>query len=148
MNLAKIRQAQALLAEAYASEPVATIGSPVEVIALPAVMKLMKARQEHFMVITLDGAHAVIKARIVTSGLVNRTVVHPREVFAPAITDNAVAVILVHNHPSGKMQPSEEDREITSRLDAAGELLGIQVLDHIIVGKSGYYSFKETGGMK
>lgn len=102
-------------------------------------------RQEHFIVLTLDGAHQVIKRHVVTKGIANRTLVHPREVFYPAIKDNAVAIIIAHNHPSGQVQFSAEDDEVTRRLKAAGEILGIPVLDHVIIGRDRYYSFLEDG---
>ena len=112
-----------------------------------ALRRYHAKRQEHFLVLTLDGAHQVIAIRIVSIGLVNRTIVAPREVFGPAIKDNACAVILAHNHPSGKLEPSPEDIEITTRLVGAGELLGIEVLDHLIVGKYGFCSLLEKGLM-
>lgn len=104
-----------------------------------------RKRQEYFLVLTLDGAHQVIRLKIISVGLVNRTVVHPREVFRPAIEDAATAVIIAHNHPSGNLDPSVEDRDITDRLVKAGDLLGIPVLDHLIIAKEGYYSFLEQG---
>lgn len=103
------------------------------------------ARNERFIVLTLDGAHQVIKANIISIGLVNRTVVHPREVFYPAIIQNACAIICSHNHPSGRLDPSPEDRDITDRLRRASEILGITLLDHVIIGRSGFYSFVEHG---
>ena len=103
------------------------------------------ARTERFVVLTLDGAHQVIKANLISIGLVNRTVVHPREVFYPAIIQNACAIIISHNHPSGRLDPSAEDRDITDRLRQASEVLGIALLDHVIISKDGYYSFVEHG---
>lgn len=100
-----------------------------------------RGRQERFMVITLNSAHAPIRTRVVTIGLVNRTLVHPREVFYPAIKDNAVAVIIAHNHPSGNTEPSAEDDEVTGRLVAAGKIIGIEVLDHLVIGKHGFFSY-------
>ncbi len=102
-------------------------------------------KQERFICCSLNGAHELIAARIVSIGLVNRTVVHPREVFADPITDRACAVIVAHNHPSGRLDPSPEDREITSRLKEASDTLGIALLDHLIFSKDGYYSFVEHG---
>jgi DNA repair protein RadC len=119
------------------------IHSPID--SYEALKKFYSKRQEHFLVLTLNGANTVIAVRVVTIGLVNRTVIHPRELYRPAIIDNAVAVILAHNHPSGKTDPSIEDLAITERLVQAGELLGIRVLDHIIFSKSSYYSFLEHG---
>jgi DNA repair protein RadC len=82
---------------------------------------------------------------MVSQGSLTASVVHPREVFNPAIRDSAAAVIFVHNHPSGDPQPSQEDRVLTTRLADAGKLLGIQVLDHIIVGRNTYMSFADEG---
>ena len=89
--------------------------------------------QEHFVVLTLDGANRLIEKRIVTIGTLNASLVHPREVFADAITDRAAAIIVGHNHPGGTLEPSGPDIVVTKRLRAAGELLGIRMLDHIIV---------------
>ena len=120
------------------------ITQPKDVV--PFLRRYRKRKQEMFIVISLDGAHQVICTRLVSVGLFNRTVIHPREVFADPITDRAVAVILAHNHPSGNLEPSNEDREVTSRMMQAGEILGISVLDHIILGKgSDYYSYLEAG---
>jgi DNA repair protein RadC len=83
--------------------------------------------------------------RVVSVGLVNKTQVHPREVFADPITDRASAIIVAHNHPSGDLKPSKEDTEITKQLKAAGETLGIKLLDHIIFNQKEYYSFLEKG---
>jgi DNA repair protein RadC len=113
------------------------------------VVKRYRAKQqEHFLILTLDGAHQLIKKHVVTIGLANRTIVHPREVFIRAIKDNATAVVLIHNHPSGLTNPSDEDKDITHRLIEAGVILGIPVLDHIIVGKNSYYSFAVHGELK
>lgn len=103
--------------------------------------------QEHFLCVTLNGANEVIKTRVVTVGLVNKTQVHPRETFADAITDRAASIIVAHNHPTGDLQPSREDISITQVLQKAGELLGIKVLDHIIFSKRGYYSLLDHGQM-
>ena len=100
-------------------------------------------RQERFLCLSLNGAHEVLATRIVTIGLVNRTIVHPREVFADAILDRASAIIVAHNHPSGNLQPSEEDHEITRRLKAAADLLGISFLDHLIFSDFSYFSFRQ-----
>ena len=102
-------------------------------------------KQEHFFCLPLDGIHRIIAVRIVTIGIVNRTIVHPREVFRRAIIDNAAAVIVAHNHPSGSTDPSWEDRDVTRRLMQAGEVLGVRLLDHLIVAREGYYSFREHG---
>jgi DNA repair protein RadC len=105
-------------------------------------------RQEQFIVITLNGAHEPISVSIASIGIVNRTIVHPREVFVRAIKDMASAVIISHNHPSGSLKVSPEDNEITDRLTQAGELIGINVLDHIIFSKTGYTSLRKEGHFK
>jgi DNA repair protein RadC len=115
--------------------------------AVKLLTTFAKRAQEHFIVITLDGAHKPIKTHTVTKGLVNKTMIHPREVFRTAIKDNAVAILVAHNHPSGSLDPSREDIEITKRLQDAGELIGIPILDHLIIGKLGSYSFVEHGQM-
>jgi DNA repair protein RadC len=108
-----------------------------------ALSRYHRKRKENFLVITLNGAHQVISIRIVTIGLINRSLVHPREVFIEAIRDNAAAVTVAHNHPSGNFLPSPEDYEVTSRLKKAGDIIGIPVLDHIVFSHKGYYSFLE-----
>ena len=95
----------------------------------------------------LNGAHEVIGTIVATIGLLNRTIVHPREVFADAIRNRAAAVAVAHNHPSGNTEPSNEDIEVTERLKKAGDLLGIRVIDHIVFTDAKYYSFLEHGLM-
>jgi len=95
-------------------------------------------KQEYFVCLTLDGANRLIAKRIITIGTLNSSLVHPREVFADAITDRAASIIVAHNHPSGTMQPSDADIEITKRLKETGKLLGINLIDHIIVTKSSF----------
>ena len=112
---------------------------------LPLIRHYGDRKQEHFICISLNGANEVIAHRVVSVGLVNKTQVHPREVFADPITDRASAVIVAHNHPSGELKPSKEDDEITKQLRAAGETLGIKLLDHIIFNHKDYYSFLEKG---
>ena len=102
-------------------------------------------RQERFLCLSLNCAHEVLAVRIVTIGLVNRTIVHPREVFADPILDRASAIIVAHNHPSGNLQPSDEDREITDRLKAAGDILGLNFLDHLIFSDNSFFSFRQEG---
>jgi len=108
-------------------------------------LKLNKKAKENFVVITLDSAHVPISVRTVSVGTVNRALVHPREIFRPAIVDNAAAIIIAHNHPSGKIEPSPEDFDITRRLKQASEILGISILDHLIVGKTDFYSMSKKG---
>ncbi len=94
-------------------------------------------KQEYFVCITLDGANRMIAKRTITIGTLTASLVHPREVFADAITDRAASIIVAHNHPSGSLTPSKADREITQRLKQSGELVGIKLLDHMIVTKTG-----------
>jgi DNA repair protein RadC len=112
---------------------------------LPLIRHYADRKQEHFICVSLTGANEVIATRVVSVGLVNKTQVHPREVFADPITDRASAIIVAHNHPSGGLRPSKEDVDITKSLKAAGETLGIRLLDHIIFNHQGYYSFLEKG---
>lgn len=101
--------------------------------------------QEHFVALTLDGAGNIINSRVITVGLLNHTLVHPREVFRGAILDNAASIIVAHNHPSGSLEPSSQDIAITTQLKDAGTLMGIPVIDHIIVSKNGHLSMRERG---
>lgn len=100
-------------------------------------------KQEIFKIILLDTKNRVINVENITTGTLNASLVHPREVFVKAIKQHAAAIILVHNHPSGDPEPSQEDKSITKRLVEAGELLGISVLDHIIIGRGEFLSFKQ-----
>ena len=101
--------------------------------------------QEHFAVISLNGANAVIAKRNVTVGLLDRSQVHPREVFAEVIAERAAAVIFGHNHPSGELAPSEADIQIHRQLCQAADILGIRVLDHLVVSRKGFISFQSQG---
>ena len=101
--------------------------------------------QEHLVVLLLDTKIQLKKKVIVTKGTINRSLAHPREVFKIAIRENAFAIIVGHNHPTGDTTPSIDDIELTKRLSKAGETLGIELLDHIIVGPRGYKSLKEQG---
>ncbi|MBN1175599.1 DNA repair protein RadC [Candidatus Woesearchaeota archaeon] len=105
--------------------------------------KLVGTDKEHFMILHLDTRNRVIKDEIVSVGTLNSSLIHPREVFKSAIKESANSVILIHNHPSGVVEPSDEDIKITDVLIKSGELLSIKVLDHVIVGSEGYYSFNE-----
>ena len=121
-----------------------SIKNPLSV--LPLLQRWKRCRQENFLTITLNGAHEVIKVHHISKGLVNKTIVHPRECFYPAIRDMATAIILVHNHPSGYAVSSSEDDEITKRLTMSAEILGINILDHIIITpKDTFYSYKQEG---
>ena len=107
--------------------------------------RLRDLRHEIFAVVLLDAKHQVIRDVTVSEGSLTLSVVHPREVFIPAMRASAAAVIFLHNHPSGDPTPSQEDRLLTARLVSAGSLLGIQVLDHLIVGDARYVSFADQG---
>ena len=97
-------------------------------------------KQEYFVCLTLDGANRLIAKRIITIGTLTSSLVHPREVFAEAITDRAASIIVAHNHPSGTLTPSSADSEVTQRLEEAGVVLGIKLVDHLIVSSSGHLS--------
>jgi DNA repair protein RadC len=101
-----------------------------------------KSRQEMFFVLTLNTAHEIISIHISTIGLLNKSIVHPREVFIHAIKDNAASFMIAHNHPSGQLLPSPEDKEITENLKKASEIMGFIFLDHLIFTKKGFISMK------
>jgi len=105
-------------------------------------------KQERFISVSLNGAHEVLAVRVVTIGLVNKTIVHPREVFADLIADRAAAFCVAHNHPSGQLECSPEDEEITSRLLSASKILGLHFIDHIIFSESSWWSFREKGKLE
>jgi len=125
--------------------PRPTVTSPLEVVNL--VKDLDKKDREHFLCIHLNTRSVIIGVEEVTIGSLNAAVVHPREVLKGALLNNAAGIILVHNHPSGDSDPSEDDIEITKRLVKACEIMGIEALDHIIVGGGNYFSFKEKNIM-
>ncbi|MEO0091211.1 MAG: DNA repair protein RadC [candidate division WOR-3 bacterium] len=102
-------------------------------------------KKEHFIIFYLDVRNQEIKREIISIGSLNASLVHPREVFDPAIRHSAAQIILAHNHPSDNPEPSDDDLAITKRLVEAGKILGIEIIDHIIVAKSRFYSFKENG---
>ncbi len=101
--------------------------------------------EEHFVVLVLDGAHQIKFHKVVSVGLANRCLAHPREVFRVAIEHSGVAIIVAHNHPSGVLSPSSDDSDVTARLKHAGMLLGIPLLDHVIFGRGRYHSMSEHG---
>jgi DNA repair protein RadC len=107
--------------------------------------RLASESREHFYAVLLDNKHRKIKEIPVSHGSLTASIVHPRDVFAPVVRESAAAVVLVHNHPSGDPTPSQEDIEITRRLREVGELMGVRVLDHIVVGKGRYVSFVDDG---
>jgi DNA repair protein RadC len=111
----------------------------------PLIAHYADRKQERFIVVSLNGAHEVIAVRVASIGLLNRTLIHPREVFADPLSDRAAAVIVAHNHPSGRLEPSQEDIDITERLAKAGKTIGVGLLDHLIFSWEGYWSFLESG---
>ncbi len=102
---------------------------------------------EKFCVLCLNNKNAVAHWQCVSMGTINETIVHPREVFRPAVMSGAKSIILCHNHPSGNIDPSEQDMRTTEKLQKAGDILGIDVLDHIIIGGENYFSMAENGYM-
>jgi DNA repair protein RadC len=102
-------------------------------------------KKEHFIIFYLDSRNQEVKREVISIGSLNANVVHPREVFEPAVRNYAAHIILAHNHPSGNPDPSKDDLEITKRLLETGKILGIEVLDHIVVTRTGFLSFKEKG---
>lgn len=109
---------------------------------------LRDCRQEEFWALYLDTQNRVLEERRVTVGLLNSSLVHPREVFAPAVSAAAASLILVHNHPSGDPEPSPEDVEVTRQMVASGRLLGIPVRDHVVLGDGCYVSLMERGMLR
>lgn len=105
--------------------------------------KLKDEKQEHFIAIHLNNRNYFIKEELITKGILDASIIDPREVFKSSIRNSASRIILVHNHPSGDPTPSKEDKEVTEKLVEAGELLGIRVLDHVIIGKDNYWSWKK-----
>jgi DNA repair protein RadC len=115
---------------------------PVDV--LPLIQHYGDRKQEHFLCVSINGANEVMNIRVVTIGLLNKSQVHPREVFADVIAERASAVIVAHNHPNGELKPSNEDIAVTKTIKEAASILGIGLLDHIIFNNKGYYSFVEN----
>ncbi|HLP47662.1 MAG TPA: DNA repair protein RadC [Candidatus Deferrimicrobium sp.] len=111
---------------------------------LPLIRHYGDRKQEHFLCISINGANEVMNIRVITIGLINKSQVHPREVFADVIAERASALIVAHNHPDGDLKPSTEDLSVTKRLKEAASILGINLLDHIIFNNKGYYSFIEN----
>jgi DNA repair protein RadC len=120
------------------------IRGPSDVHALMAP-SLRDLQQEEFHIVMLNTQHRVLRTHLVTRGVLDASLVHPREVFRPAIQESAAALILVHNHPSGDPGPSPEDRAVTRHLAEAGTALGIHVLDHVIIGDGRWTSLAESG---
>jgi DNA repair protein RadC len=107
--------------------------------------RFFSATKEHFLSLHLNSKNQLIREVLVSIGSLSTSVVHPREVFTPAVRDSTAALVFIHNHPSGDPAPSREDRDCTQRLIHAGQILGIRVLDHIVFGHEDYYSFADAG---
>ncbi len=105
--------------------------------------KIINFHKEYFMVVSLDNRNKIINIDIISIGTLNSSLIHPRETFEAAIKNHAALIIICHNHPSGELKPSEDDLTVTQNLIKAGKLLGIEVADHLIITKNGYFSFKE-----
>ncbi|MBC7217167.1 MAG: DNA repair protein RadC [Candidatus Caldatribacterium sp.] len=131
------------LARRFSQRERPVIREPKDVI--PYIQHIADKKQEYFLCLTLNGAGEVIQTRVVTVGLLDSSQVHPREVFADAIADRAAGIIVAHNHPSGKPEPSPQDLAVTRQLAEAGKLLGIELLDHIIIARDGWLSLKKEG---
>jgi DNA repair protein RadC len=110
--------------------------------AMKFLRKYRKAKREFFVILLLNARHEMVRAEVISIGSLNASIVHPREVFHPAVLHSAASIVLSHNHPSGDPEPSEEDLNITKRLVQVGDLLGIGVLDHIIVASRGIVSLR------
>jgi len=111
---------------------------------VPFVKNYAVCKKEHFLLVTLNGGHEIIQIHVVSVGTLNRTLIHPREIFSTAMKEDAAAIIVCHNHPSGNSQPSEEDILVTHNLEKVGEIMGIELLDHIIVCRDSYFSFMDN----
>lgn len=119
------------------------ITQPSDVV--PFVANFALKKKEYFLGVTLNGSHEIIQIHVLSIGTVTSSVVYPREVFGVAMNENAAAIILCHNHPSGNIEPSETDIETTEKLLQASEIIGIPLLDHIVINTTSYYSFMEHG---
>lgn len=119
--------------------------SEPKVVANYLMQKIGNEKQEHFIVLFLNTKHAIINEKVLFIGSLNHSVVHAREIFKAAIVHNSAKILVAHNHPSGDCIPSEQDVQVTKRLQETGEMVGIPLLDHIIVSSSTYFSFKEKG---
>ena len=125
-----------------------TIKSPADVAKLAReVLGMHEMAEENFIILCLNTKNKIVGVHTISIGSLNASIVHPREVFKAALLNNAASIILAHNHPSGDPEPSRDDIETTHRLDNAGNILGINVLDHIIIGDGRYISLKEQGMM-
>ena len=136
-----IEQLLLMVKEEAQKEKIDKISNAKDVYA--ATVDYWDKEQEHFIAIALDGASKIIAKEVMHLGTSNQTIVHPRDTLRFCLKHNAVGFIVVHNHPSGTKEPSKADTKVTQRLKEAGKLIGIQLLDHVIVTTSGYYSFSD-----
>lgn len=127
----------------YTAKP--RITTPEDILLIKSAAAMSKLKVEHFNIITLDSAARVIKFHNVTKGLLNHSLIHNREIFRAAIKDNAHSIIALHNHPSGSLDPSSQDIEVTKQINNAGEIIGIKLLDHIIITTTGISSMRQLG---
>jgi len=130
--------------ETYMEEPKQKVRSPKDVYAL-MYPKMREQKKEKFVTLYLDTKNQILKEELISVGSLNASIVHPREVFKSALMESSASVIMVHNHPSGDPSPSREDILVTEKLVEGGKLLGIDVLDHIIIGEGRYVSLKDEG---
>ena len=123
----------------------APIKNPRDIV--PYVQHYAMQPNEHFICVSLNGAHEILQIRHVSEGTANRTLIHPREIFSDAVKERACSVIVCHNHPSGSCKPSKDDIETTRRIFDAAKILGINILDHIIITRTDFFSFRTSGLM-
>lgn len=109
---------------------------------IPLVQHYALQNQEHLILVTLNGSHEIIQIKLISIGTLNRSLIHPREIFSEAIKDRAAGIIICHNHPSGSLLPSDNDIEVTQRLKSVSEIIGIPLLDHIILSQKGFFSMQ------
>lgn len=110
--------------------------------------EIENSTQENFLVIYMDNQHRYISSKIIFKGTINQSIVHPREVFKEALRENSNSIIVMHNHPSGVLTPSKADDKVTMQLVEAGNMIGVQLIDHLIVGRGNYYSYIEEGRLR
>jgi DNA repair protein RadC len=133
--------------ETFVEEPKKKISSPKDVYNL-IYPKMREQKKEKFIMLYLDTKNQILKEEVVSIGSLNSSIVHPREVFKSALMESSASVIMIHNHPSGDPSPSKEDVMVTEKMVEGGKLLGIDVLDHIIIGDGRYVSLKDEGFVK
>jgi len=146
-GVGKVKSCQIMAALEFSRRFLMEVGIQItnDIDLMPLIEELRDRKQEYFLTFTLDGGNYLIEKRTVFIGTLNQSFVHPREIFADAITDRAASIIFVHNHPIDECYPSTEDILVTNRLREVAKLVGIQVLDHIIISKTSSFSFKNKG---